>query len=118
MYRCATAISIPLFVLCCSEPPPDAISEEIRVWESSPLGKLPQRRDRPTISHVRIVDLDQDGLLDILVCDVLGQKVSWIQQDPLGVFTEHDILVQLNGPVHIEAVFQGVRTPKLVFLRK
>ena len=104
MYRCATAISIPLFVLCCSEPPPDAITEEIRVSESSPLGKLPQRRDRPTISHVRIVDLDQDGLLDILVCDVLGQKVSWIQQDPLGVFTEHDILVQLNGPVHIEAV--------------
>jgi hypothetical protein len=56
---------------------------EIQVSVSQAIGDLPETEDRPTISHIRIVDLDEDGLQDVLVCDVLGQKVSWIRQEAL-----------------------------------
>jgi len=43
----------------------------------------------PQISHLQPVDLDKDDLLDVIVCDVLDNKISWIRQSPLGVFSEH-----------------------------
>ena len=72
---------------------------------ASPLGTPIKDGDHPTISHVRIVDLDQDGYLDVLICDVLGQQVSWARQDENGSFSEHSLVPEgVNGPVHAEAV--------------
>ena len=53
--------------------------------------------DRPTIAHVNIVDLDQDGENDVLVCDVLGQRVSWINCG-----NEQTLLSEVSGAVHAE----------------
>ena len=93
-----------MVLLGCSKPPPEVSEQEINISTSKPLGSLPIEGERPTISHVRIVDLDQDGLQDVLVCDVFGQKVSWIRQYIRGGFSEQDILQRVNGPVHVEVV--------------
>lgn len=59
------------------------------------------KEGRPWIPDLKIHDLDKDGLLDILVCDGVTDKVSWIQQKPVNVFTEYLIAENLKGPAHI-----------------
>ncbi len=55
----------------------------------------------PMIAHVAISDLDLDGLLDVLVCDIAANQVSWIRQFPRGVFTEHPVGQSVQAPVHV-----------------
>ncbi|HEX2099904.1 MAG TPA: VCBS repeat-containing protein [Candidatus Synoicihabitans sp.] len=55
----------------------------------------------PMITHVTLADLDQDGLLDVLVCDGLANTVSWVRQNPRGVFNEQ-VLASVPGPAHVE----------------
>ena len=62
---------------------------------------------RPLIAHVQIVDLDGDGLPDILVCDASKNRVSWIRQAPSGIYTEHPI-ADILAPAHVEPIdFDG-----------
>src|SRR5262245_26653161 len=49
-----------------------------------PAGDPILERRRPEISNVQVVDLDGDGLPDILVCDVIRNQVTWIRQFPRG----------------------------------
>ena len=64
--------------------------------------------DRPQIANVQTVDLDGDGLLDILVCDALKNRVSWIRQSPKGVYTELAITTDILAPAHVQAIdFDG-----------
>ncbi|MEQ9822962.1 MAG: VCBS repeat-containing protein [Puniceicoccaceae bacterium] len=58
---------------------------------------------RPWIPDLQIHDLDQDGLLDILVCDGVTDTVSWIRQFPRNQFTEYILAKDIKGPAHIEA---------------
>lgn len=83
--------------MSCSETTPDTPKNEIHLTRLFPIGDLPASDDRPTISHVRITDLNQDGVNDVLVCDVLGQKVSWINDG-----SEIAILSNVSGAVHAE----------------
>jgi len=76
----------------------------IKLAESQTLGNSFSSHEHPTIAHVRIVDLDQDGYNDVIVCDVLGQRVGWIRQLEEGQFAETSILSQINGAVHAEAL--------------
>jgi len=57
--------------------------------------------EHPIIAHVAIADLDGDGLLDVLVCDVAANQVSWIRQSPRGVFTERPVGQPIPAPVHV-----------------
>jgi FG-GAP-like repeat len=57
----------------------------------------------PWIAHVLPVDLDQDGLLDIVYCEAKQNKVVWLRQYPRGVFTEHVLADNMRAPVHVEA---------------
>jgi hypothetical protein len=59
---------------------------------------------KPWISHVRVVDLDQDGLADILACDDKLQAVVWLRQTAPGKFEESVLMQDLPSPVHVEAV--------------
>ncbi len=87
------------------QPPPPA-----RSWGSfvsSAVGVLPQGDERPLITHVAVVDLDRDGLGDIIVCDALRGVVGWIRQGPRGVFTEQT-LAKVTAPAHAEPLdFDG-----------
>jgi len=67
-------------------------------FDPQPLGW--PMKGHPVITHVALADLDQDGLLDVLVCDALAHTVSWIRQSPRGVFTEQK-LADVQAPVHV-----------------
>ena len=56
----------------------------------------------PWIADILIVDLDGDGLKDILVADAHLNRVTWIRQVRLGVFEEQDIGQPIAGPAHLE----------------
>jgi hypothetical protein len=57
----------------------------------------------PRIGSAEIVDLDKDGLPDILVADMLANRVGWIRQSPAGVYTEKWISPVLAAPAHVSA---------------
>jgi hypothetical protein len=60
--------------------------------------------DPPLISNILPCDLDKDGLNDIVVCDAGDNFVSWIRQNPKGVFTEKVIADNLIAPAHTQVV--------------
>jgi hypothetical protein len=64
------------------------------------IGRAPE--GIPWITDLLIVDLDGDGLKDILVCDGRLNKVSWIRQVGRGEFEEQDIGETVAGPAHVE----------------
>jgi hypothetical protein len=64
------------------------------------IGRPPE--GLPWISDLLIVDLDGDGLKDVLVADGKENKISWIRQVRPGVFDEQDIGSPVAGPAHIE----------------
>lgn len=57
----------------------------------------------PRISNVCLVDLDKDGLMDVVVCDALTDRVTWIRQSPRDVYTEV-ALAMVRAPAHVCAV--------------
>jgi len=58
----------------------------------------------PLISHIQPVDLDDDRLTDILVCDAKQNFVSWIRQYPAGTYTEKILAGDIIAPAHVQAV--------------
>jgi hypothetical protein len=67
------------------------------------IGNPIQGRERPQIAHVTTVDLDRDGLIDVVACDVLQNRVVWIRQSAGGMFTEIPIGDAVQAPAHAEA---------------
>lgn len=68
-----------------------------------PIGASASEFGRPLVTNVQIVDLDQDGLADVLYCEGQKNSVRWIRQSPRGVFTEHVIASEIAGPAHVTA---------------
>ena len=58
----------------------------------------------PLISNVQAVDLDGDGLLDIIVCDCKSNSVNWIRQFPAGVYTETVLADGMIAPAHAQVI--------------
>ncbi len=67
------------------------------------VGEPVRGNERPQIANVQAVDLDRDGLLDILVSDARQNRVSWIRQSPRDTFAEIPIATIL-APAHVEAI--------------
>ncbi len=96
----------------CGQPPPRLTTvpaatsrppvEALDLFTSRELGtptELP-----PWIAHVNAVDLDQDGLTDIIFCEAQFNEVRWIRQTAPGQFAPEALLgSDLRGPVHAEA---------------
>jgi hypothetical protein len=57
----------------------------------------------PWIAHLTAVDLDKDGLMDVIACEAQVNQVMWIRQTARGVFEEKTIGEDLRAPVHVEA---------------
>src|SRR5258706_5764378 len=47
----------------------------IRFLSPQPIGKSFSAKERPLVAHVTTVDLDADGLMDIVACDVAANRV-------------------------------------------
>jgi hypothetical protein len=58
----------------------------------------------PWIANVCPVDLDKDGLMDVIACEAQSNEVIWIRQTARGVFEEKVLASNLRAPVHVEAV--------------
>ncbi|HEY9153789.1 MAG TPA: VCBS repeat-containing protein [Opitutaceae bacterium] len=56
---------------------------------------------RPWVTNVQVVDLDRDGLADILYCEAQKNSVRWIRQSPRGVFNEIVLGEEIAGPAHV-----------------
>lgn len=82
--------------------PPAATLPKLE-YVPAPIGAPVSEFVRPLVTHLQIVDLDQDGLADILYCEGQKNSVRWIRQSPRGVFTESVIGEEIPGPVHVDA---------------
>ncbi|HVU18496.1 MAG TPA: VCBS repeat-containing protein [Candidatus Didemnitutus sp.] len=90
--------------------PATAVTQGLAAGGQSALGPdtfVPRNIGRPAeglpwITDLLVVDLDGDGLKDIIVCEGRLNKVSWIRQVSLGVFEEQDIGQPVAGPAHVE----------------
>lgn len=112
----ATAVLLPVgivaglpFVPPGGAPPPliaDTVARfpaSLLPLEQSPLGPGPGYR--PLICNVHIVDLDRDGLPDVLACDARRNRVLWYRQAPRGHWEEHVLGDRdLPGPCHATVV--------------
>src|SRR5262245_2697231 len=59
---------------------------------------------RPMVTNVKIVDLDKDGLPDVLACDSRRNRVIWYRQAPRGkweerVLGDRDLLAPCHATV-------------------
>lgn len=59
--------------------------------------------DHPKIGSINIVDLDQDGLLDILVCDMQADRIGWIRQHPINTFSEQWVGPKIKAPARAQS---------------
>lgn len=59
---------------------------------------------KPWIAQVTAVDLDHDGLMDVLACEAHANQVVWIRQTAPGLFSETVLCDDIAAPVHVEAV--------------
>lgn len=83
------------------EPTSDSIIG-LEYLESRELGN--SASGQPWVTDLTIADLDQDGLLDVIVSEGRMNTVSWIRQYPVGVYTESNIGSSVAGAAHVEVV--------------
>jgi hypothetical protein len=107
----ATLCALPLIHIACSRsteettrarvPGAGAASAPKLTLVSETIGAAVGRP--PWIAHVAALDLDRDGLLDVVGCEALENRVVWLRQVKRGVFEEKTIGENLRAPVHVEA---------------
>jgi len=84
-----------------AEPPKAKATSAESYLQPQPIGAAITQP--PWIAHVNSVDLDRDGLLDIVFCEAKENKVVWLRQSSPGVFEEITVASNLQAPVHVEA---------------
>ena len=100
--------AIVFFAMRPGSPPPAAAPAAAGVPRATPsLGYASQPigdavTGHPWIAHLEVVDLDGDGLPDIVVCDAQANQLRWIRQTPRGVYTESTI-GDVMAPGHVQA---------------
>jgi hypothetical protein len=79
-----------------------SVGEKIDFLVPGPVGQT--FTEPPQISNLAAEDLDGDGLLDVLVCDAKNNFVSWIQQNPAGVYSEKILANDILAPAHVQVI--------------
>ena len=83
-----------------STPPPAEADAGRRFLEPQAIGS-PVGDSQPWITHVSVVDLDQDGRQDVVVCDATANAITWIRQETDGGFVETVLAADILGPAHV-----------------
>lgn len=81
---------------------PPAVKPKIE-YVPTAIGAPVSEFGRPIVTHLQMVDLDRDGMMDIVYCEAQKNTVRWIRQGPRGVYTEHVIGTDIPGPAHVWA---------------
>lgn len=81
-------------------PSPRVRSLGLNTYQKRAIGRPAE--GNPWITDLLIVDLDGDGLKDVLVCDANRNRVEWLRQIRPHVFEEQDIGEPVAGPAHVE----------------
>lgn len=123
----AIALAVPVCLLVALPRIPPSREPTLRTFAADsafPLSSLPLTRTslgkppsgKPLITNVQIVDLDRDGLPDVLACDAVLNRVVWYRQSPRGSWQEkvlgdrelaapcHVSVADLNGDGHLDLV--------------
>ncbi|MCK5101849.1 MAG: VCBS repeat-containing protein [Cyclobacteriaceae bacterium] len=79
----------------------ELVGEKISFLTPESIGQ--KFTDPPMISHIIVEDLDNDGLMDVVVCDAKDNFISWIRQFPVNVYTEKILAKDLIAPAHVQA---------------
>lgn len=74
----------------------------LELFRTQPIGAT--FSSPPKISHVQIVDLNQDGLKEVLLCDCENNQVCWVRQTADGKFIETALVSNLSAPAHAECI--------------
>lgn len=75
-------------------------------FESRAIGE--EVEGQPWVTDLCIVDLDKDGLKDVVLTEGRLNEVKWIRQYPKGNYEEFDLASGIAGAAHVEAVdFEG-----------
>ncbi len=74
-------------------------AERLDLFIARPIGEA--FTAPPKISFVKIHDLDNDGLLDVLVCDCTKNAICWIRQVERGKFEEQVLAEQIVAPARL-----------------
>jgi len=83
--------------------PPVTRGQRLDFLRPQPIGEAVAALDRPMIANVAVVDLDADGLTDVVAADAATNRVTWVRQAPAGRFSER-ALAEVPGPAHVHAV--------------
>lgn len=87
-----------------SAPPKAAVPPGSRLtYKPTAVGAPVTEFGRPMVTHIQIVDLDADGLTDIVYGEGQKNTVRWIRQSPRGTFTEQIIGEGIAAPAHVFA---------------
>jgi hypothetical protein len=81
--------------------PPKAI-DDLDLFRGTPIGWPVE--GHPWIAHLCAVDLDRDGLMDVLVCDAQKNCVTWIRQKSRGAYEEIVVAPDIPAPVHVQPI--------------
>lgn len=68
-----------------------------------PIGAPVGTDDRPLVTNLQVIDLDRDGMVDVIYAEAQQNTVRWVRQFPRGVFTEEIIGRDLAAPAHVWA---------------
>lgn len=63
----------------------------------------PPKGEPAQIAHLTIVDLDKNGLPDVIFSDAAAERVGWLAQEPAGEFTERFVGDRIKGPTNLTA---------------
>jgi hypothetical protein len=76
--------------------------EKIDFLIPKPIGN--EFTEPPMISHLQVVDLNNDGFQDVVVCDVTQNSVTLVQQDSTGGFEETILADKILAPSHVQVI--------------
>ncbi len=76
---------------------------KIDFLKPTPIG-FPVGDTKPWITHAKIVDLNEDGLKDVVVCDATSNRISWIEHSTDGQYAEKLVGDTILAPAHVEAI--------------
>jgi hypothetical protein len=78
----------------------ESITEDLELFTQFHIGS--EVGEKPWIAHVNPMDLNQDGLTDVVFCDAKHNTVLWLKQLDDGSFEELTIAEDMRAPVHVE----------------